>query len=172
MVSYELFTLFHLMILSRTGQYAIQALIVLAMRPRGEPVLNRELAQHLNVPPAYLAKVLQSLGKGNLLYSFRGRHGGFCLREGGEKTDLMRILLLTEGEEFAQNCVLGLKECGDDTACLMHCEWKTIKQDIVYFLHQQTLEKMAESLRSGKYKLADMPLALISTAYSDNSDSE
>lgn len=155
------------MILSRTSQYAIQALIYLATRPNGEMVLSRELAQHLNVPSAYLAKVMQSLSKGNLLYSFRGRSGGYCLREGGEKTDLMKILLLTEREKFTQDCVLGLKQCGDDTACPMHGKWKPIKQEMVYFLHQQTLKKLAKSLQNGKYRLADMPLVLINQASSD-----
>ena len=70
------------MILSRTSQYALQALIFIATRPPGEPVLNREIASYLDVPPAYLAKIMQSLCKGGLLYSFRGRLGGFCLREG------------------------------------------------------------------------------------------
>jgi DNA-binding IscR family transcriptional regulator len=55
------------MILSRTSQYAIQALIYIATQPPGEPVLNRKIAAYLNVPSAYLAKIMQSLCKGNLL---------------------------------------------------------------------------------------------------------
>lgn len=145
------------MILSRTSQYAIQALIYIATKPKGEPVLNREIAQHLNVPPAYLAKIMQNLCKGNLLYSFRGRLGGFCLREGAEKTDLMQILLLTEGQGFAQDCMLGLKECSDETACPMHTKWKPIKQRVVDLLKDQTLEKLAKAVQSGKYRLADIP---------------
>ena len=54
------------MILSRTSQYAIQALIYIATRPSGEPVLNREIASYLGVPSAYLAKIMQNLCKGNL----------------------------------------------------------------------------------------------------------
>lgn len=149
------------MILSRTSQYAIQALIYTAMQPPGEPVLNREIAERLNVPPAYLAKIMQSLCKGNLLYSFRGRLGGFCLREGAEKTDLMHILLLTEGPRFTQDCVLGLKVCSDETACPMHSRWKPIKEKIVSLLSEQTLEKLAAAVKTGKYRLADLPGAVM-----------
>ena len=151
------------MILSRTSQYAIQALIFVATRPPGEPVLNREIASYLNVPPAYLAKIMQSLCKGNLLYSYRGRLGGFCLREGAEKTVLMQILLLTEGPSFTQDCVLGLKVCSDATACPMHVKWVPIKKKVVALLSEQTLEKLARAVQTGKYRLADLPTSLLAT---------
>lgn len=149
------------MILSRTSQYAIQALIYIATQPRGIPVLNRTVAQYLNVPPAYLAKIMQNLSRGALLYSFRGRQGGFCLREGCEKTDLMQILTLVEGPGLTENCVLGLKICGDDTACPMHTQWKPIKTRIVELLHKQTLEKLATAVKSGKYRLTELPHAVL-----------
>ena len=152
------------MILSRTSQYALQALIFIATRPPGEPVLNREIASYLDVPPAYLAKIMQSLCKGRLLYSFRGRLGGFCLREGAEKTDLMKILLLTEGTGFTQDCVLGLKVCSDATACPMHAKWVPIKKKLVSLLNDQTLEKLARAVQSGKYRLTDLPSSLLASA--------
>lgn len=151
------------MILSRTSQYAIQALIFIATRPPGEPVLNREIASYLDVPPAYLAKIMQSLCKGNLLYSYRGRLGGFCLREGAEKTDLMRILILTEGPSFTQDCLLGLKVCSDATACPMHTKWLPIKKKVVALLNDQTLEKLARAVQTGKYRLSDLPSSLLAS---------
>jgi Rrf2 family transcriptional regulator, iron-sulfur cluster assembly transcription factor len=150
------------MILSRTSQYAIQALIYIATQPRGEPVLNRKIADYLDVPSAYLAKIMQSLCKGNLVYSFRGRLGGFCLREGAEKTDLMQILTLTEGAGFTEDCLLGLKVCSDETACPMHTKWKPIKLKVVALLSEQTLEKLAAAVISGKYRLTDLPNAVLS----------
>lgn len=150
------------MILSRTSQYAIQALIYIATQPRGEPVLNRKIADYLDVPSAYLAKIMQSLCKGNLLYSFRGRLGGFCLREGAEKTNLMQILILTEGTGFTEDCLLGLKVCSDETACPMHTKWKPIKLKVVALLSEQTLEKLAAAVVSGKYRLTDLPNAVLS----------
>lgn len=151
------------MILSRTSQYAIQALIYIATQPRGEPVLNRQIASHLGVPSAYLAKIMQNLCKDNLLYSYRGRLGGFCLRENAEKTDLMHVLALTEGSGFTDDCVLGLKVCSDETACPMHAKWKPIKEEVVRLLHDQTLEKLATAVQSGKYRITDLPHAAMNT---------
>jgi Rrf2 family protein len=145
------------MILSRTSQYAVQALIYMATQPSATPVLNKEIASQLSVPAPYLAKILQGLAKGNLLFSFRGRLGGFCLREEGAKITLMQILLLTEGPAFTQNCMLGLKTCSDETACPLHFRWLPVKKKIIDLLEETTLEKLAKAVESGKYRLADVP---------------
>ncbi|MBI5921615.1 MAG: Rrf2 family transcriptional regulator [Betaproteobacteria bacterium] len=150
------------MILSRTSQYAIQALIYIATQPRGVPILNRTVAEYLGVPPAYLAKIMQSLCRGNLLYSFRGRQGGFCLREGCEKVNLMQILALVEGPDITESCVIGLKICEDESACPMHEKWRPIKTRIVELMRNQTLAKLASAVNSGKYRLTELPLAAVS----------
>lgn len=149
------------MILSRTSQYAIQALIYVASQPAGEPVLSRKIADYLGVPPSYLAKIMQVLCRGGLLYSFRGRQGGFCLREGAEQTDLMRVVTLIEGPALTETCVLGLKVCEDMTPCPMHHSWKPIKEKIVRILREQTLAKLAAAVRTGKYRIADLPANLV-----------
>jgi len=149
------------MILSRTTQYAIQGLIYMATQPRGVAVLNRNIAENLGAPPTYLAKVLQNLCRGNLLYSYRGKQGGFCLQEGGEKITLMQIVVITEGPGFTKDCVLGLKICNDKAPCPMHKQWYPIKQEIVKLLESQTLNILSAAVMSGKYQLADLPAALM-----------
>jgi Rrf2 family protein len=149
------------MILSRTTQYAIQALIYMATQPRGAAILNRNIAESLGAPPTYLAKVLQNLCRGNLLYSYRGKQGGFCLQENGEKITLMQIVIITEGPGFTKDCVLGLKICNDKAPCPMHRQWYPIKQEIVKLLESQTLDILSAAVMSGKYQLADLPAALM-----------
>lgn len=149
------------MILSRTSQYAIQALIYVATQPPGETVLSRTISRRLNVPPAYLSKIMQSLCKAHLLSSYRGKQGGFCLREGGGKIDLLQVVTLIEGPGFTEDCVLGLKTCSDLTACPMHTQWGPIKRQIVDLLRGQTLDVLAAAVRSGKYRLTDLPNAAL-----------
>jgi Rrf2 family protein len=153
------------MILSRTTQYAIQALIYMATRPPGVAVLNRTIAECLRSPPTYLAKILQELCRNNLLYSFRGKQGGFCLRESSAEINLMQIVKLAEGPEFTEDCVLGLKVCSEKTACPMHAKWWPIKQEIVRLLQNQTLEMLAAGVTSGEYQLIDIPNAVLRLGY-------
>jgi Rrf2 family protein len=149
------------MLISRTSQYAIQSLIYVATQGQDEPILSREVAERLQVPAAYLAKIMQMLCKGGLVNSFRGRLGGFCLREKPEKINLMQILLITEGPEFTKDCLLGLKVCSDETACPMHHQWKPIKLEIIDLLNQQTLATLSDAVLTGKYRISDIPHALL-----------
>lgn len=149
------------MIISRTSQYAIQALIYIATQPRDKLALSHEIAERLYVPSAYLAKIMQDLSRGGLLTSFRGRSGGFALSDPPEEINLMRILLVTEGANFGKDCALGLKECSDETACPMHTQWKPLKQKIIEMLQQQTLAKLSEAVLTGKYRICDVPQALM-----------
>lgn len=148
------------MLISRTSQYAIQSLIYIATQEQGAPILSREVAERLQVPAAYLAKIMQVLCRGGLVNSYRGRLGGFCLREDPARIDLMRILSITEGPDFTKDCVLGLKICSDATACPMHQRWMPIKEEIIVMLKMQTLETLSDAVKGGKYRLSDIPVAL------------
>ena len=148
------------MIFTRTSQYAIQALIYLATQPSGELVLSRDIAHTLGVPSAYLAKILQDLSRAQLLNSSRGRHGGFSLRSGAGKSNLLDILLLMDGPRVDRECLLGLKACHDETACPLHRKWKPVKKDILSCLGNVTLIHLAKAVQSGQYRLCDLPQAL------------
>lgn len=148
------------MIFSRTSQYAIQALIYLAAQPERRSVLNHEIASNLDVPSAYLAKILQELCRQQLLRSARGRHGGFRLSDGAEHTSLLDVVLLLEGQQAERECLLGLKTCDDATACAMHRRWKPVKRQLLSYLSRVTLSQLAKAVNSGQFRLADLPVVL------------
>ena len=148
------------MFFSRTSQYAIQALIYLATQPRGRRVLNRDIALSLGVPSHYLAKILQNLAREKMLHSARGRSGGFSLSAGAGQSSLLDIVLLTEGARVERECLLGLKVCKDETACPLHRAWKPVKKEIFASLGGITLSQLACAVKSGQYRLTDLPLAL------------
>lgn len=149
------------MILSRTSQHALKALVYLASQPGGQPILIRDIAAQIGVPYAYLAKVMQILSKGKLTRSFRGRLGGYCLCDKVEHIPLMEVLLLTEGPGFAQACMLGGGECSDDNPCPMHCDWKPVKLAILRLFDESSLNQLADEVRSGRCRLANIQLAML-----------
>lgn len=149
------------MIFSRATHYAIQALIYMATKPKGTLILSREIAVRLHVPPAYLAKIMQTLSRANLVNSYRGPMGGFSLREDPEKISLIHIVNVVEGPKFNQECVLGLKVCADSTACPMHYLWQPIKARILKLLEGQTLDRLARAVVTGKYRISDLPRLIV-----------
>ncbi len=135
------------MILSRTSQHAVKALLYLAARPEQRYILTKEIAAKLHLPEAYLGKILGLLSRTGWLDSCRGRSGGFHLKPTTLNVTLMEILQAVEGADSMQDCVLGHKLCSDDSACVMHCQWQPIKQEIRVRLENQKLKDLLISSR-------------------------
>lgn len=133
------------MIINRSTQYTLQAMMHMVAHPTDKPVLVRELAEQLRLPQHYLAKLLQLPCRVGWLTSTRGRGGGFSLVPGTENITLLQILTLTKGERISHECLLGFKECDDKTACVMHQHWKPIKQELLGQFGGYTLAQLASS---------------------------
>ncbi|WP_312262754.1 Rrf2 family transcriptional regulator [Candidatus Igneacidithiobacillus taiwanensis] len=148
------------MLLSKTSEYALQALIYLATQPPGQLVLSGDIWEYLKdpddprVPPRqYLAKILQDLSKSGILESRKGRGGGFVLAPGAENRNILDVVEIVERKPLGQGCVLGLKKCEDATACPVHYAWKPLKAEVIELLSQQTIGGMAAAVRAGKYRI-------------------
>lgn len=131
------------MIINRSTQYILQAMMHLVAHPSASPVLARELAEQLHIPHHYLSKLLQAPCRAGWLSSMRGRGGGFVLNPGAERVTLLDIVALIRGERSSRECLLGFKECDDETACVLHCQWKPIKQEILGHFGHCTLAELA-----------------------------
>lgn len=147
------------MIINRSTQYTLQVLMHLVAHPAGRPMLARELAEQLHLPPPYLAKLLQQPCRAGWLSSARGRGGGFMLAPGAENVTLLEVLMLTKGERISRECLLGFKACDDKTACVMHCHWKPIKQELLGQFGSYTLAQLAASRKRLPAWLAAAPPA-------------
>ena len=65
------------MLLTKKSEYALLSLIYIAKS--NTPLSVDELATNLNIPKPFLAKILQSFSKRNILKSYKGVNGGFSL---------------------------------------------------------------------------------------------
>lgn len=145
------------MLLSRTSQYALQALIHLAAQPAGQPILNRDVARYLGVPAPYLTKILKGLVQRGLVQSHKGRGGGYALQPAALDATIREVVELVEGPGVFQGCLLGLKVCADATACPVHHAWSPIKAGLLGLLDRRTVGSMADAVRAGKYRLVPPP---------------
>ena len=66
--------------ISEPASLSLHAAALLARRP-GERTSNQEIASALHVSEHHLAKVLQQLGKAEIVRSTRGPRGGFELAD-------------------------------------------------------------------------------------------
>lgn len=104
--------------ISQTSEYALRAMIFLAMNPSA-PQVTEKIALVTKVPPCYLSKVLQSLCRARLLKSRRGIGGGFSLARPAESTTILEIVNAVDPLQRISTCPLGLQTHGV-TLCALH----------------------------------------------------
>ncbi len=129
------------MFLSQSAKYALRATIYLAENGVG-PHLSRDIAEALNVPSQYLAKILQDLARNGLLISAKGRGGGFRLALPPAQIELLSVVRAIEGERFGEGCALGLPDCSEEAPCALHSAWKRLRGDLLGMLQSTHLSEL------------------------------
>lgn len=140
------------MIYSRSAEYAIRAFVHLARAPKGQYVMAKQIAEEIEVPAHFLAKILQKLARDWLLSSNKGPTGGFRLRIPPEETSLMKIVEAIDGKTSFQRCASGLAECNDQMPCGMHDSWAALRNRIMEYLEGTSVSDVAQALED-KQKL-------------------
>lgn len=78
--------------ITQTAEYALRAMAVLAAEPE-RLIPTNEIAELGDVPPPYLAKVLQQLAGAGLIRGRRGVGGGYTLRRDPAGISLFDVVM-------------------------------------------------------------------------------
>lgn len=136
------------MIQTDSGKYAIRAMAYIGARKEpGQPVSAAEVAEAENIPPYYLAKVLQDLARAGILASVRGRGGGFKLDRNPADIRVIEVLDAVENiRRLTEECVLGLDRCSDEVPCPMHTTWKSFRDRLLLKIDGMTVADLVVEL--------------------------
>lgn len=104
--------------ISQTAEYALRAMVFLAMNQDNAQVTER-IAGGTKVPASYLSKVLQSLSRAGLVKSQRGLGGGFSLAKAPESTTILEIINAVDPIKRIETCPLDLSSHGV-VLCALH----------------------------------------------------
>ena len=138
-------------IFSRQCEYALQAVMYIALKPQGEMTSIKELTQKLDTPYHFLGKILQNLTHKGLLKSLKGPSGGFTLAVPAEKINLLQIIETIDGDGFAQGCILGFPECSQTSPCALHEQWGPFRELITIMLRNRSIAEMAGKMKKAQY---------------------
>jgi len=123
--------------LSQTAEYALRATIYIARDPSRAWRVN-EVADQIEAPRNYLAKILGQLARAGILESARGPAGGFRLAVGARRIALSEIVTVFEAAE-PRRCLLGHGLCGENPSCTAHAAWAPIGKSMDGFFSHTTL---------------------------------
>lgn len=133
------------MLITRASEYAILSLILLSSAT--EPMDSETLSRELNISKSFLAKILQSLAKVEILKSYKGVKGGFSLNKKPQDIHMLEVISSVEGKAPAVfECAPSESSCPSDkgNSCSIWPFLNKLQGKIDSFLSELTLADIIE----------------------------
>ena len=133
---------------SKSCEYAIKSIIYIESNGvDSRKIKLNEIANAIDSPVAFTAKILQQLKKSGLLISTIDTKGGFHIEKNRPIT-LKEIVIAIDGDGFFNKCVLGLKVCSPSNPCPAHETYKIIKENLTQDLLDLKLDDFTKKIKN------------------------
>ncbi len=137
--------------LAKSTQYAIRALVYVQLRNwEGKRPGVIEIAQEIEAPAAFSAKILQTLTRHKLVDSAKGRGGGFFFNEQQTELTLYQVIHVMEGDDCFHRCGFGLKSCNDENPCPLHEKYKVVRDGFHEIVRNETIQALSTKIKNGQ----------------------
>lgn len=136
---------------SKACEYGIKACVFIAINSyEDKRVSPKEIAEEINSPQAFTAKILQALVRHNVISSIKGAYGGFEVNKHEIKhIKLSQIVNAIDGDSIYKGCGLGLETCDEIHPCPAHDKFKSVRDELKHMLETTSLEELALNIKSG-----------------------
>jgi len=139
---------------SKSCEYAFRSVIYLSSKSGINSVVKiQEIADAIDAPIHYTSKVLQQLSRAGIIGSLKGPNGGFFVSGIHEKTKLIHIVTVIDGEKVFTGCAIGLHQCSEKNPCPLHDKFKEVRDSLAKMLNSVTVKDISEDLIRGIIKL-------------------
>jgi Rrf2 family transcriptional regulator, iron-sulfur cluster assembly transcription factor len=136
--------------LSNSSKYAIKAVLFIAIHATKEnKVMVKDISKPINVPQAYIAKLLQPLVKQHIVSSIKGPKGGFFLEEDNLNKSILSIISVIDGVDWLHNCMLSLDKCHNEKPCPLHDILSPSRNKIIENLKNKSIKDLMLSVEAG-----------------------
>ncbi len=134
--------------LSNASKYAIRAVLYLAENSSPKKRFGaKHIADELEIPRPFIAKLLQQLAKVQIISSIKGPRGGFFTTEENLENNICSILNEIESEDIFDGCFLGLPQCSDENPCPVHFIVAPFKDALLEKFKNQSIKDFADEVK-------------------------
>lgn len=136
--------------LSKTCKYGLRGVVYLAAQAKEHKLVGiKKIADDLSIPTPFLGKILQTLARHKILISTKGPNGGFGLAKDATEIKLIEIVLLLDGEDLFENCLVSMKKCNEKgEKCTLHNEYSNIRKQIKDLFTHKTVSDLVDNFES------------------------
>ena len=156
--------------LSSKGQYAIKAMINLAVNYNNKPVTLTELSSSNTISISYLEQLFSILRSAGLVEGIRGPGGGYRLGKAADQISIADIILAIEESTEKADAKEHLN-CRKGEDCLVNSLWNEFSDQLSVFLDSISLADIIKDqiVVKTQYKL-DETTRRISTMFPVSAD--
>jgi Rrf2 family protein len=148
--------------LSKKGEYALRALLDLAMNADRGVAQAHDIARQENIPIKFLEQILLSLKNAGLLQSRRGVGGGYALARPPDQITLGEVIRLIEGPISPIGCASQATpercSCPDEATCGLRSVMLDVRNAISDIVDRITLADVCERTRELQNQKAEVPI--------------
>jgi Rrf2 family protein len=109
--------------ITQQADYAVRAVLDLALQTTRGRVAADGIARRQNIPPAFLTKILARLAAAGIVSTQRGVNGGTRLARAPQAITLLDVIEAIDGPITLNRCARRPGECSRDRTCLVHPIW-------------------------------------------------
>ena len=133
------------------GDYALKAVLDLALHYEQELVTINDLAKHIDAPVKFLEQILLDLKKGGFLESKRGNVGGYQLAKDPADITLGQVIRYIDGPIEPIACAeKGYSNCSDLSCCLFKGIWQKVANATSDIIDNVTFGDLADQVNTKK----------------------
>lgn len=133
------------------GDYALKAVLDLALHYKAELVTGHDLARRIDAPIKFLEQVLLELKKGGFIESRRGNEGGYMLSRPPALITVGDVIRLIEGTIGPISCTQEkYSDCADINKCVFKKIWQKVYQATSEIIDHVTFEDLVSQVNAGQ----------------------
>lgn len=131
------------------GDYALKAILDLALHYDKELVTSHDIARRIDAPLKFLEQVLLDLKKGGFVESRRGNVGGYLLAKQPDKITVGEIVRFIDGPIEPIACAeKKYSNCADINKCVFKNIWQQVGQATAEIIDNVTFKNLVDEIHA------------------------
>jgi len=126
----------------QTAEYALRAIVYLGSRT-GKACTTVELAEEIDAPSSYLAKVMRGLSRAGIVASQRGMGGGYTLVRQPDDVSVLEVVNAVDAFHRISDCPLG-RPAHTSGLCPLHRRLDNVMAAAEMSLEQTTVGELLD----------------------------
>jgi len=133
--------------LTNKGKYGLKAMVHLAGQEPGTLAQVQDVADRNNIPKKFLDQILSELRNAGLVFSKKGKGGGYALAQPAHKISVGQIVRILDGPLAPIQCASvtayrPCDDCGDEKGCAVRLMMVKARNAIADVLDNHSLADM------------------------------